>query len=236
MRESRTMLNAVALAAVVVLLVPRCGQEKYDEQRQRMVRDQILARGIVDSATLRAMRTVPRHEFVPIEYAHLAYEDTPLPIGQGQTISQPFIVALMTQVIGPRRGQRVLEVGTGSGYQAAVLAEIVDSVFSIEIVPELAHSSAERLRHLGYGNVVVRQGDGYLGWVEHAPFDAILVTAAADEIPVPLTQQLAQGGVMVIPVGPPEFVQELTLVRKQGAGVTTQTLIPVRFVPLIRQP
>ena len=235
MRCSLDSAKAIVLAVVVAGLGARCAQDQYDALRQSMVRDQILARGIVDTATLRALSTVPRHEFVPAELAHLAYDDTPLPIGQGQTISQPYIVALMTQLISPRKSQRVLEVGTGSGYQAAVLAEIVDSVFTIEIVPELARSSAGRLRRLGYGNVVVRQGDGYLGWIEHAPFDAIVVTAAADEIPKPLTEQLSVGGVMVIPVGPPDLVQELTLVRKQSTGLTTQTLIPVRFVPLMRK-
>ena len=198
-----------------------------------MVQDQIVARGIMDSPTLHAMRTVPRHEFVPPELTRYAYDDSPLPIGYGQTISQPYIVAKMTELIGPNKGQRVLEVGTGSGYQAAVLAEIVDSVFTIEIIPELAASSAERLGRLGYKNVIVRQGDGYMGWHEHAPFDAIMVTAAAEEIPKPLIDQLNEGGVMVIPVGPSESVQALTLVRKQAQGVFTQTLLPVRFVPLI---
>ena len=198
-----------------------------------MVETQLVARGIQDPAALRAMRTVPRHRFVPPEWVGYAYDDSPLPIGYDQTISQPYIVALMTELIKPRKGQRVLEVGTGSGYQAAVLAEIVDSVYTIEILPELAASSAERLARLGYKNVIVRQGDGYRGWPERAPFDAILVTAAAERIPPPLVEQLKDGGVMVIPVDSAESIQSLTLVRKQGATVITQTVLPVRFVPLV---
>ena len=228
------MVRTFVLIAAALATGVGCAQEQSTEARLRMVEDQILARGVQDTATLRAMRTVPRHLFVPDRMAHRAYEDTPLPIGQGQTISQPYIVALMTELIKPHRGQRVLEVGTGSGYQAALLAEIVDSVFTIEILPDLARSASDRLRDLGYGNVSVRQGDGYLGWPERAPFDAILVTAAAEEIPGPLADQLKDGGLMVIPVGPPEMVQALTLVRKQGDNVVTRSLIPVRFVPLTR--
>jgi len=228
------MVRACVLIAAALATGVGCAQEQSTEARLRMVEDQILARGVQDTATLRAMRTVPRHLFVPDRMVHRAYEDTPLPIGQGQTISQPYIVALMTELIKPHRGQRVLEVGTGSGYQAALLAEIVDSVFTIEILPDLARSASDRLRDLGYGNVSVRQGDGYLGWPERAPFDAILVTAAAEEIPGPLADQLKDGGLMVIPVGPPEMVQALTLVRKQGKNVVTRSLIPVRFVPLTR--
>jgi len=228
------MVRASVLIAVALATGVGCAQEQSTEARLRMVEDQILARGVQDTATLRAMSTVPRHLFVPDQLAHRAYEDTPLPIGQGQTISQPYIVALMTELIKPHHGQRVLEVGTGSGYQAALLAEIVDSVFTIEILPDLARSASERLRDMGYGNVLVRQGDGYLGWPERAPFDAILVTAAAEEIPGPLVDQLKDGGLMVIPVGPPEMVQALTLVKKQGNNVATRSLVPVRFVPLTR--
>ena len=198
-----------------------------------MVEEQIAARGMHDERVLEAMRTVPRHEFVPLEWRGHAYDDSPLPIGYDQTISQPYIVAFMTEAIKPHKGQRVLEIGTGSGYQAAVLAEIVDSVYTIELLPELAASSAERLERLGYRNVVVRQGDGYLGWPEHARYDAIIVTAAADVIPKPLIEQLKDGGVMVIPVGSLEIVQSLTLVKKQGKEVTTETVLPVRFVPLV---
>jgi len=229
------MVRAFVLIAAALATGVGCAQEQSTEARLRMVEDQILARGVQDTATLRAMRAVPRHLFVPDQLAHRAYEDTPLPIGQGQTISQPYIVALMTELINPHPGQRVLEVGTGSGYQAAVLAKIVDSVFTIEILRDLARSASERLRDLGYGNVSVRQGDGYLGWPERAPFDAILVTAAAEEIPGPLVDQLKDGGLMVIPVGPPEMVQALTLVKKQGNNVVTRSLVPVRFVPLTRE-
>ncbi|MBI4428853.1 MAG: protein-L-isoaspartate(D-aspartate) O-methyltransferase [Ignavibacteriales bacterium] len=211
------------------------GQEEFTKARERMVREQISARGVSDTATLRAMRTVPRHNFVPLQRIGDAYGDFPLPIGEGQTISQPYIVALMTELIKPGRGQHVLEIGTGSGYQAAVLAEIVDSVFTIEIVPQLAQSAAARLKRLGYGNVLVRLGDGYLGWPEHAPFDAILVTAAAEHVPQPLVEQLKDGGVMVIPVGEVRSVQTLTLLRKRGGRIVTEEKLPVRFVPLIRQ-
>jgi len=229
------MIRAFVLIAVALATGVGCAQEQSTEARLRMVEDQILARGVQDTATLRAMCAVPRHLFVPAQLAPHAYEDTPLPIGQGQTISQPYIVALMTELIKPHPGQRVLEVGTGSGYQAALLAEIVDSVFTIEILPDLARSASERLRELGYNNVSVRQGDGYLGWPERAPFDAILVTAAAEEIPGPLVDQLKDGGLMVIPVGPPAMVQALTLVKKQGNNVVTRSLVPVRFVPLTRE-
>jgi protein-L-isoaspartate(D-aspartate) O-methyltransferase len=199
-----------------------------------MVQDQIIARGIKDSATLYAMKKVPRHEFVPSESISYAYDDNPLPIGSEQTISQPYIVALMTELIKPKKGQRVLEVGTGSGYQAAVIAEIVDSVYTVEILPELAASSAEHLKRLGYSNVIVRCGDGYEGWKEFAPFDGILVTAAAEDIPQPLIDQLKDGGILVIPVGSVMSVQALTVVKKHGKDIETRTVLPVRFVPLIR--
>jgi protein-L-isoaspartate(D-aspartate) O-methyltransferase len=214
-------------------LAARCEQGGFDDARERMVRSQIVARGVEDTATLRAMRVVPRHEFVPPQWRADAYGDFPLPISHGQTISQPYIVALMTELVHPRKGQRLLEVGTGSGYQAAVLSKIVDTVYTIEIVPELATTASECLRRLGYGNVVVRQGDGYKGWEEQAPFDAILVTASADEIPQPLIDQLKVGGVMVIPVGPSGTIQELTLVTKQENNVLERVLLPVRFVPLV---
>lgn len=223
---------------VVILLVfigPRCQQhqDRFQTQRARMVQTQIVDRGVHDTSTLRAMSSVPRHEFVPLEWRESAYDDSPLPIGYDQTISQPYIVAFMTEAIKPCKGHRVLEVGTGSGYQAAILAEIVDSVYTIELLPELAAASAERLKRLGYRNVIVRQGDGYLGWPEHAPYDAILVTAAADVIPKPLIEQLKDGGLMVIPVGTLEIVQSLTLVKKRGKEITTETVLPVRFVPLV---
>lgn len=199
-----------------------------------MVRTQIAAREVTDPATLRAMRTVPRHRFVPESWLDAAYDDRPLPIGYGQTISQPYIVAYMTELVRPKRGQRVLEIGTGSGYQAAVLAEIVDSVFTIEIITELANEATARLKNLGYKNILVRNADGYYGWQEKGPFDAIVVTAAAEHIPPPLIDQLKDGGLMVIPVGTPFLVQMLTLVEKRGKEYTTRSLIPVRFVPLTR--
>lgn len=216
-----------------VLLGARCDQGHPQPARDEMVRSQIIARGITDTATIRAMKTVPRHEFVPRELVQRAYDDSPLPIGYDQTISQPYIVAFMTELIGPRQGQRVLEVGTGSGYQAAVLAEIVDSVFTIELIGELAESASARLRRLGYRTIAVRQGDGYLGWPDHAPFDAILVTAAAEEIPQPLIDQLKEGGTMVIPVGSVREVQSLTVVRKEAHGVVIRSVLPVLFVPLV---
>lgn len=208
--------------------------QSREDEREEMVRTQIAARGVSDAATLRAMRTVPRHKFVPPNWTDAAYDDRPLPIGYGQTISQPYIVAYMTELVKPRRGQRVLELGTGSGYQAAVLAEIVDSVFTIEIITELANEATTRLKNLGYTNILVRNADGYYGWEEKGPFDAIVVTAAAEHIPPPLIAQLKDGGVMVIPVGTPFLVQMLTLVEKRGKDVTTRSLIPVRFVPLTR--
>jgi protein-L-isoaspartate(D-aspartate) O-methyltransferase len=208
--------------------------DKYRKEREWMVRVQIADRGVSDTAVLEAMRKVPRHLFVPEEYEKEAYDDNPLPIGYGQTISQPYIVAYMTEVVHPLKKKTALEVGTGSGYQAAVLAEIVDKVYSIEIVPELAMESAERLRKMGYDNIEVRYGDGYKGWVEHAPFDIVIVTAAAEQIPPPLIDQLADGGKLVIPVGAPLAVQELLLLEKRHGKITTKRLTFVRFVPFRR--
>lgn len=209
-------------------------KDGYDAARQRMVEQQIVARGISDYATLQAMRKVPRHLFVPPALEGQAYSDWPLPIGYNQTISQPFIVAYMTELSRPAKNKRALEIGTGSGYQAAVLAEIVDTVYTIEIVPGLARESAARLKVLGYENIIVRYGDGYKGWPEHAPFDIIMVTAAADHIPQPLKDQLAEGGRLVMPVGNPATVQELIVLTKRKGRITEQRLEPVRFVPLKR--
>jgi protein-L-isoaspartate(D-aspartate) O-methyltransferase len=204
------------------------------DERARMVEEQIAARGVKDPRVLEAFREVPRHLFVPEAHQRLAYADQPLPIGEGQTISQPYIVAYMTELLNLEPGDRVLEVGTGSAYQAAIASQLADSVFTVEIIPGLAASAAERLRRLGYANVVARQGDGYFGWAEHAPFDAIVVTAAAGQIPPPLLQQLEPGGRMVIPVGGVFQVQHLVLVEKADDGrVTTRNLLPVRFVPLV---
>ncbi len=230
-RRIRNVLLAVIAANVSL----GHGQDVFTKAREQMVQEQIIARDVNDTATLRAMRKVPRHQFVPPGQIENAYGDFPLPIGEGQTISQPYIVALMTELAKPRKGQRILEVGTGSGYQAAVLAEIVDSVFTIEIVPELARSAGDRLRRLGYRNILVRLGDGYLGWPEHAPFDAILVTAAAEHVPQPLVDQLKDGGLMVIPVGEVWAIQTLMLLRKQGKKIVSEEKIPVRFVPLIHK-
>jgi protein-L-isoaspartate(D-aspartate) O-methyltransferase len=208
--------------------------ESFDTLRRKMVEDQIAVRGVTDQNVLRAMQTVPRHQFVPSGQVPHAYEDRPLPIGYDQTISQPYIVAFMTEILNLRKHDRVLEVGTGSGYQAAVLAEIVDSVFTIEIVSPLAESARRRLSALGYNNVVVREGDGYNGWPDHAPFDAIMVTAAAEQIPQPLIDQLKEGGRMIIPAGGVGEVQELVLVEKRRGEVTFRNVLPVRFVPLVR--
>jgi protein-L-isoaspartate(D-aspartate) O-methyltransferase len=192
-----------------------------------------LGRGRLDEAVLEALRAVPRHAFVPLPYRPFAYQNRPLPIGHGQTISQPYIVAIMTDLLDPQPGDRVLELGTGSGYQAAVLARLVAQVYSIEIVAPLAETATERLARLGYANVSVRQGDGYFGWPEHAPFDAIVVTAAASHVPPPLVAQLKPGGRMIIPVGSYFLTQQLVLITKQDDGsVTTRQLLPVAFVPL----
>jgi len=208
--------------------------DQYESVRNRMVNDQISGRGISDQATLRAMRKVPRHLFVPASYAKDAYSDRPLPIGYRQTISQPFVVAYMTELVKPAKGKKALEIGTGSGYQAAVLAEIVDTVYTIEIVPELAKEAAARLNILGYKNIVAKYGDGYKGWSEHGPFDIIIVTAASDHIPQPLKDQLAEGGRLVMPVGNPATVQELILLTKKKGKITKQRLETVWFVPLKR--
>jgi protein-L-isoaspartate(D-aspartate) O-methyltransferase len=218
------------------LLLPAAAQEdvRYTRERTRMVQTQIVARGITDPGTLRAMGRVPRHLFVPASYAAEAYSDRPLPIGYNQTISQPFIVAYMTELARPAKGKKALEIGTGSGYQAAILAEIIDSVYTIEIVHELAREANARLKMLGYKNIVTRHGDGYRGWPEKAPFDIILVTAAADHIPEPLKEQLAEGGRLVMPVGNPSTVQQLIVLTKRKGKITEQRLEPVRFVPLKR--
>lgn len=212
-------------------------EDPYVRQRNEMVRRQIEAQGVDHVATLEAMRSVPRHAFVPEAQRDHAYEDRPLPIGLGQTISQPYIVAYMTEVLDPKPGMKILEVGTGSGYQAAVLAATGVDVYSIEIFETLAVAAADRLERLGYANVQVRHGDGFYGWPEHAPFDAIIVTAAAGFIPPPLLEQLRPEGRMVIPVGSVYGVQSLVLVEKPARGSPrTRSLLPVRFVPLLRGP
>jgi protein-L-isoaspartate(D-aspartate) O-methyltransferase len=223
--------------AVAALGVAGCVAETQDSDSGRaaaMVDRQIRARGVVDARVLAAMRKVPRHRFVPPERAAQAYDDTPLPIGHAQTISQPYIVAYMTEALELSPGHRVLEIGTGSGYQAAVLAEIAKEVYTIEIVSELAARAAGTLKALGYANVHVRDGDGYAGWPEQAPFDRVIVTAAPDHVPQPLVDQLAVGGRLVIPVG--DVRQQMAILSKTKDGVVEKRTIDVRFVPLTRRP
>ncbi len=234
-----------ALAGFALVAAATCGAGEQAEKaggetgdtsaetaaRERMIAETIIARGVSDSLVLAAMRAVPRHLFVPAAMRPHAYADQPLPIGADQTISQPYIVALMTELLDLRPGEKVLEIGTGSGYQAAVLAEITDRVYSIEIIASLAASAEERLLRLGYESVKVRAGDGYRGWPEAAPFDAIIVTAAPDHVPEPLVAQLAPGGRLVIPVG--GFSQDLMLIERGLDGrLRKRSIIPVRFVPM----
>lgn len=222
------------------LLAAGCTPDKdhdYTHARKRMLHHQLTGsgRGIKDERVLAAMRTVPRHEFVPEDVRFSAYEDRPLPIGHGQTISQPFIVAFMTEQLRPQPSDKVLEIGTGSGYQAAVLSGLVKEVFTIEIVEPLAKRATADLHRLGYTNVFVRIGDGYKGWPERAPFDAIIVTCAPDQVPQPLVEQLKEGGRMIIPVGPEGGVQELYLLEKHGGAVKQRAVLPVHFVPMTRE-
>jgi protein-L-isoaspartate(D-aspartate) O-methyltransferase len=218
------------------------GDDAYRAARRAMVDEiaadvrltsQSLSKEALDPAVLAAMATVPREEFVPPALRDVAYENRPLPIGHGQTISQPYIVAIMTDLLKLEPGQRVLEIGTGSGYQAAILAKLGAEVYTIEIIAELGEQARRTLKRLGFRNIEVRIGDGYYGWEEHAPFDAIVVTAAASHVPPPLIRQLKNGGRMVIPVGSRFMVQQLLLVEKDAAGeVTSRQMLPVRFVPL----
>jgi protein-L-isoaspartate(D-aspartate) O-methyltransferase len=209
------------------------GDAQWESLRRQMVDKQLVARGIQSADVLAVMGRVPRHEFVAEARRGRAYDDIPLPIGQGQTISQPYIVAFMTEAIHPQAGQRVLEIGTGSGYQAAVLSELVGEVYTIELLPTLAQEARGRLERLGYHNVHVRTGDGFYGWPEAAPFDAVVVTCGADQVPDALFEQLKPGGKMVIPVGPAWGVQRLQIIEKGPHGEKqTRELLPVRFVPL----
>ncbi len=221
------------LALFLALLSPF--QKGFEESRKRMVSEQIKMRGISDENVLKAMRIVKRHLFIPQELRYRAYYDGPVPIGYGQTISQPYIVAYMTDILDINSNSKVLEIGTGSGYQAAVLAEITDEVYTIEIVPELGEAVKATFKNLGYTHISSKIADGYFGWEEKGPFDAIIVTAAAEFIPPPLIGQLKPGGKMVIPVGSPLQVQSLILVEKNMQGkVKTRNLFPVRFVPFTR--
>ncbi|HTP94477.1 MAG TPA: protein-L-isoaspartate(D-aspartate) O-methyltransferase [Burkholderiales bacterium] len=247
-RNRATHLACVPLIVFAILLAeaafaaPALAQDEYALERRRMVAEiESIARELgretgrerLTERVLQAFAKVPRHRFVPADLAAQAYANRPLPIGLGQTISQPFIVALSTDLIEPKAGDTVLEIGTGSGYQAAVLAELVESVYSIELVEPLGRQAQSRLQALGYRNVEVRIGNGYLGWPEKAPFDAILVTAAAPQIPQALIEQLKPGGRMVIPVGAQWHRQDLLLLRKGADGkVTTRSVLPVRFVPM----
>ena len=243
-------MRRLACAALMMLLLCACGPpaatpavitgsptpatDQFAEERERMVDEQIIPRDVTDPSVLQAMRRVPRHEFVPPEYLGQSYEDHPLPIGYGQTISQPFIVAYMSENSELKPGDRVLEIGTGSGYQAAVLADMGMEVYSIEIVPELAEQAEARLKRLGYA-AQVRAGDGYHGWPEAAPFDAIIVTAAPDHVPQPLIEQLKPGGRLVVPIGPVGAIQTLwQFTLEAGDQLIARNLGDVRFVPLTR--
>lgn len=214
---------------------PSAPPDPYSDNRLRMVERQIRARGILNPRVLKAMEEVPRHLFVPHEGLGESYEDHPLPIGMGQTISQPYIVAFMTEQARPLETDRALEIGTGSGYQAAILAKLVKEVYTVELLEPLGKSAEGRLKSMGYSNVRFRVGDGWKGWPEHEPFDVILVTAAAEEVPAALVGQLAPNGRMVIPIGTRMGVQDLILLEKDGRGRTSRrNLLPVRFVPLVR--
>lgn len=227
-------MRVVKLIVVAIWLLPVQQEKDFVQRREEMVKTQIEKRGVKDAATLAALRKIPRHLFVPKSIIDDAYEDRPLPIGYGQTISQPYIVAYMTEIVKPQPGHRVLEIGTGSGYQAAVLSEIVKEVYTIEIIDSLGSQARNRLSKLNHKNVTVKTGDGYYGWKDKSPFDAIVVTAAAEHIPPPLIEQLKEGGRMIIPVGSPFMVQQLMLVEKKGGKVRSSSMMPVRFVPFKR--
>jgi protein-L-isoaspartate(D-aspartate) O-methyltransferase len=220
---------------IILFLVAVSHPMERRAEREEMVKHQIQQRGITNPYVLKAMMTVERHLFVPESLRSSAYGDFPLPIGYNQTISQPYIVAYMTAAIQPEHCRKVLEIGTGSGYQAAVLAEVVDSVYTVEIVRPLAEQAARLLKQLGYHRVKVKTGDGYKGWPEHAPYDGIIVTAAVESIPPPLIDQLKEGGRMIIPIGSPYSIQQLVLVEKQKGLIRKKTLLDVRFVPFQHQ-
>lgn len=224
----------VLLASAALLW---CAQDQFTAQRETMVRDQIASRGIKNAQVLKALRSVPRHLFMPVDVRPHAYEDRPVPIGYGQTISQPYIVAFMSEALEVQPKHRVLEIGTGSGYQAAILSGLAAEVYTIEIVPALAKSSAETLKQLGYNNVHVLAGDGYKGWPEKAPFDRIILTAAPPELPQALVDQLKPGGILLAPVGKTTLEQEIIRVSKAADGkITRRSLLPVRFVPMVKSP
>jgi protein-L-isoaspartate(D-aspartate) O-methyltransferase len=222
----------ISLALFIAAFTLNVTAQNYAEEREQMVKWQIKDRGISDPKVIDAMRTVKRHKFVPKQFRNRAYNDGPLSIGQGQTISQPYIVALMTQKLELDENDKVLEIGTGSGYQAAVLAEITPHVYSIEIVEALAIRARETLREQGYSNVHLKIGDGFKGWEEHAPFDGIIVTCSPSDVPEPLKQQLAEGGRMIIPVGGP-YIQQLVLLKKKNGEIKKNRISGVRFVPMV---
>ena len=238
-RQQNTISVLFLCAILTFVIVTSLSQQinrnpDWIRQRQKMVAEQIEARGIENQQVLQAMLAVERHRFVPGSYRAYAYADHPLPIGYDQTISQPYIVALMTDLLDIDSSSTVLEIGTGSGYQAAVLAEICKAVYSVEIVPQLGQSARQLLDMLGYENTHIKIGDGYQGWPEQAPFDGIIVTCSPTAIPAPLTVQLAEGGRMVIPVGE-KYYQELVLLQKRNGKIRRQRIIPVRFVPMMRE-
>ncbi|MCS7315192.1 MAG: protein-L-isoaspartate(D-aspartate) O-methyltransferase [Bryobacterales bacterium] len=239
MRRAGATIAVLAAAIAWATQKREPSRDPWAAARERMVREQIEERGVRHPDVLRVMRQTPRHLFLPERLRSQAYEDHPVPIGYGQTISQPYIVALMTELLEPHRDAKVLEIGTGSGYQAAVLAPLVRHVYTIEIVRELAESAAELLKKLGYHNVTVRWGDGYLGWPEEAPFDRIIVTAAPPEVPKALLDQLKPGGKLVAPVGSSIFGQDLIVIEKTPDGkIRRRSVLPVMFVPMVkgRQP
>jgi protein-L-isoaspartate(D-aspartate) O-methyltransferase len=233
--RSRRIVMVLLTALLCAAVSPSArGEDPALEKRLAMVRDQIEREGISDSRVLSAMREVPRHLFVPPEYRPMAYESRPLPIGEGQTISQPYVVAFMTEILRLKPGDRVLEVGTGSGYQAAIAAKLAGEVYTVEIFPSLAGRARGNLESLGFRNISVRQGDGYYGWEEKAPFDAIIVTCAGGHIPPPLLRQLRTGGRMIMPVGGPFMTQNLVFVEKRADGSLSQrNVLPVVFVRLL---
>lgn len=228
----RKLISCIGILSWILTLGNKVGALDYDYLRERMVKEQIIARGIKDERVIKAMLKVERHKFVPEGLRWLAYQDRPLPIGYGQTISQPYIVALMTELLGVKGDEKVLEIGTGSGYQAAILAEIAKEVYTIEILEPLAKEAEAKLKNLGYENIKVKCGDGFLGWPEYAPFDCIIVTCAPEEIPHPLIEQLKEGGRMVVPVG--KLWQELKLILKEDGKIKVIDIVPVRFVPMLR--
>ena len=234
MMSVRVLIGMVLILALSLRFASQAQNSNFEMERNDMVTRQIEARGIHHKATLQAMRKVPRHLFVPDQLWSSAYRDNPLPIGYRQTISQPYIVAYMTASIDPKPDDKILEIGTGSGYQAAILGEIADSVFSVEIVDELAKQASDLLAKMGYGNIHVKGGDGYYGWPQYAPYDKIIVTAAAEEIPPLLVEQLSEGGLMILPVGPEFGMQYLVLVEKKDGEVHRKNMLPVRFVPFTR--